>query len=150
MVMDSRSEESKALFPIEITLFGMLIDISDPPSNADLPIDVTPGAITTAARQSLPAVTSTTAPELVMVYFGDGPSVVPVEQEYSPLRGAEAWAGMAKKPVTEIPRTVTVDRAPLKRPREARFILIASLRTPRSRFSTMIYAFIFPTLFWEF
>ena len=114
MVMDSRSEESKALFPIEITLFGMLIDVSDPPSKADLPIDVTPGAILTAPPQSLPAVTSTTAPELVMEYVGDGPPVVPVEQEYSPLGGADAWAGIAKKPVTEIPRTVTVDRTPLK------------------------------------
>jgi hypothetical protein len=131
MVMDSRSEVSKALSPIEITLFGMLIDISEPVSKADLPIDVTPGAITTAARQSLPAVTSATAPALVMVYFGDGPAVVPVEQEYSPFGGAEAWAGTAKKPVTETPKTVTVDKAALKNPCEARFNLIAFLRASR-------------------
>jgi hypothetical protein len=127
-LMDSITEESKELSPIEITLFGMLIDVSDPPSKADLPIAVTPDSITTAATQSLPAVTSTTAPELVMVYFGDGPPVVPVEQEYSPLGGADAWAGIAKKPVTEIPRTVTVDRTPLKRPREEGFTFMASLR----------------------
>jgi hypothetical protein len=150
MVMDSSSEESKALFPIEITLFGMLIDTSDPPSNADPPIDVTPGGITTAATQSLPAVTSATAPELVSVYFGDGPAMVPVEQEYSPLGGAEAWAGIAKKPVTEIHRAVTVVRAPLKGTRAAGFTFIAFLRTPRTRFPTMNYAFIFPTLFWGF
>jgi hypothetical protein len=131
MVMDSRSEESKALFPIEITLFGMLIDISDPPSNADLPIDVTPGGITTAATQSLPAVTSTSGPVLVMVYVGAGSSVVPVEQEYSPFGGAEAWAGIAKRPVTEIANTATIARVALKRPGEAIFNFITLLRASR-------------------
>jgi hypothetical protein len=137
-VTDSRSEESKALSPIERTLFGMLIDISEPVSNADRPIDVTPGAITTAATQSLPAVTSMEGPALVMVYFGEGPAVVPVEQEYSPLGGAEAWAGIAKKPVAEIPRAVTVVMAPLKRPREEGLNFIAFLRATRRRFPTMI------------
>jgi hypothetical protein len=65
--MDSISAVSKAYSPIEMTLLGILIDVSDPPSKADLPMDVAPGAITTAALQSLPAETSITAPVLVMV-----------------------------------------------------------------------------------
>ena len=128
MLMDSISVVSKAYSPIEMTLLGRLIDVSDPPSKAALPIDVTPAAITTEARQSLPAVTSTTGPVLVMVYFGDGPPVVPVEHEYSPLGGAEACAGVAKKPVTEIPRAVTVDKEALKTPPKASFNVVAFLK----------------------
>jgi hypothetical protein len=54
--------------------------------------------------------------------------VVPVEQEYSPSAVAEAWAGIANKPVAEIPKTVNVARATLKKPPEASFNFISFLR----------------------
>jgi hypothetical protein len=107
------------------------MEVSALDRNALFPIDVTPGGITTAARQSLPAVTSTSGPVLVMVYFGGDPSVVPVEQEYSPFGGAEAWAGIAKRPVTEIANTATIARVALKRPGEAIFNFITLLRASR-------------------
>jgi len=83
-----------AVFPIDVTLVGIVIEVSeDAPKNAPAPIDVTPAGITAAPAHATPEITT---PPLI-VKLGVELDGSPVVQRYVPLAGTVACAGFEIK-----------------------------------------------------